>query len=128
MTTKKMTYLNLPFGFIFLTILATSFPSLARASTGNNSMAMISVAGGIAMPSFSTSLNTNAAGIVETPGTQLLIQGETNSDSSDSLLAGGMSYGNGTVGLGAGANHGTRNNTTSAYFGLGFAIHSIHTM
>lgn len=89
---------------------------------------MISVAGGIAMPSFGTSLETNAAGVVLTPGTNLLLQVETDSHFSDPVLSAGAAYGDGSVGLGAGANYDTDNNSTSAYFGLGFAIPNIHTM
>ncbi len=127
MKIKKITFAN---HLIGLTILAavTASSSMGRGSADRNSAAMISVAGGIAMPSFSTSLNTNAAGIVQTPGTNLLLQAETDSNFSNALLSAGVGYGNDTVGLGAGANYGTDNSSTSAYFGLGFAIPGIHTM
>jgi hypothetical protein len=109
------------FGLVGLT------PAIASAASDKNAGEMISVSGGIAMPSFSTSVNTNAAGLVGVPGTNLIIQDGTNSDFSNSRLAAGVAYGNGSVGLEAGVGYATQGGDTTGFFGLGFGIQSMRT-
>ncbi|MEO5968825.1 MAG: hypothetical protein ABIQ95_02770 [Bdellovibrionia bacterium] len=108
------------FGLIVIT------PAIA-ASSNKNAGELISVSGGIAMPSFSTSINSNPAGIVGVPGTNLIIQDGTNSQFSNHRLAAGLAYGNGSVGLEAGVGYANPSGDITGFFGLGFGIPSIKT-
>ena len=102
-------------------------PWKTSASMDRNAVEMISVSGGIAMPSFSTAPASNAAGIVGTPGTNLILQAGTDSALGNPLFEGGLAYGNGVIGLGAGGTYTTSGAATGAYFGLGFALEKIMT-
>jgi hypothetical protein len=121
--TKKMTY------SLFLSILTTSMASASmnRGTSGKDSTAMISVAGGISMPSYGTALATNPAGLTEVPGTNLVLQDGTDSKFSNSLFTAGLAYGDGNVGLEGGLNYSNKGDAIGGFFGLGFGIPSIRT-
>lgn len=98
-------------------------PLMASAAE-RGSTAMVSVAGGIAMPSYSTSYMQNAAGLVFTPGTNLILQGGGDSTFANQTFRGGLAYGNGSIGIGGGVTYGNPSAATGAYYGLGFGIPS----
>jgi hypothetical protein len=97
------------------------------SSIDRNTDAMISVSGGIAMPSYTTAPASNPAAAVSPPGTIAVVQAGSNSALSSIQLRGGLAFGNGSVGIAAGGTYTTTNTAEGAYFALGFGLESIHT-
>jgi hypothetical protein len=110
--------------------LSIAAPGVASAGgmMSGDARNMLSVSGGIAMPSFATSVLQNAAGITNIPMTNILLQGGGNSTFSTSTFRGGLGYGNGTFGLAAGADYTNPGGAIGAFYGLGLGFQGIHTL
>jgi hypothetical protein len=106
----------------------TLLPLMASAMD-KNSTATVSVAGGIAMPSYSTATYQNGAGLAYNPGTNFQIQGgSTDSNFENQIFRAGLAYGNGTIGIAAGGSYGNPSGNSGAYYGLAFGIQSLRTV
>jgi hypothetical protein len=101
-----------------------------RASAGDrDAMGLVSAAGGIVEPSYSTAVFTNPAGMTEIKELNVTLQAGSNENSlGNPTLGGGVLYGQGTYGMGAGLLHSTAGSgSTNAFYGLAVAADSIHT-
>lgn len=100
-----------------------------RSGMSSYGAGLVSAAGGIVEPSYSTAVFTDPAGLTELNDFRLTLQAGSDQGSLGSpTLAGGLLYGRDIYGMGAGISHSTLGaGATSAFYGLGVEATPIHT-
>lgn len=109
------------------TTLVLLLVSLSFSSSGfANLPSDLSVGGGIALPSASTAVHTNPAGLAQNSGVSLSLQGGSNKPWKDPLYRGQLALGNGHFGIAGGMEYQSLkdplDDRSSAFYGLGVKI------
>ena len=115
--------------WISIITLTYSFAPEAHAASRSSKarLDVLSIAGGIAGPTYSTAVLQNPAGIVNTPGVAVIGQTSLDSSGSQAVYSGGLSYGDKLLGVTAGARMPSNSSDgTSMYYGI--ALGGAHSL